>query len=1156
MHPHSLPFLLAFALAVHASPHPWELPHAQPLPQGDLAPAPKPYTFEAGPVVRYIDFDSGDDSNPGDSHRAAWKHHPWDPAATGRTKTSRGPVTYAFKPGVIYRGVLRPGTDRGEPGNPIRLATDPTWGTGQAIIAASEPVIGWTRSAHPKMPDAPKIWSAKVRFLPRTLWAISKDGTITRMKLARTPNWSEPDPNDVLSEWWTWENPEWWKGKGHTMSVDGKNRHLGISKERLTGSAEDYVGATVWSEWGIVMGSPYPAKVEAFDPERKGVAFRGPWTFEMSEKIIRGNRFYLEDKPQWLDEPGEFWVERQGRSATIYARFPRDADPSSFAIEAGHHPHILDAEQLHHVEIAGLTFRFTNVHWDYNIPRWAHPDLMAGVIRLNGSGDGIVIRHCTFEHVNMPVRIAARSVSDHIGSISIRDNTMRDTEHGAIAVDAKFERDEIEKHGAVGSVEILRNSLERIGWRILSGEHGHAIQVNYPKTSHIAGNFLHRIAGWGIAVFGGKPSGQAGNHIPFNRHLIHHNRVEDVLLKSNDWGGIETWQGGPFFVWNNLVINPIGFKNWIFTQGNKDNSASFGHAYYLDAGFKNYYFNNIAAGRNNTLGTKSVNTTALQNIISFENWFFHNTFYKFAEVTRQQAPAAGRTRYLGNIIQDASKLVFRHADPKDVAPDPNASHYTQGGAFAYSTLAYAGNVFHDIRGRFGVFEETGAVYDTADDFRQALVRAKAQVSSLGLTAETPPLVGPERGDFRPAPNGPAYGNGFDVFVPWPLYDVAGEWSFVPDPSDPARVMDEHWNMTGNYAARDEYKNTPRYPLRGEGITSASFVDDPLQSYAPGAARLDGKQTFFRLTHADLGLDAPPESAPVTADYDTPFAILTAPASIRPGQPFEIVVETKTPLDGQQLRADLHWNRKTGFGSFDSPGGNPRDLGGNRFAFTLKPGRRDGPAEYTILLYLTPDGTFENHTAKHNVPIPRAKVAESGDPRFARTVDIAQGNLLIEVWFNPASGAGTIARKMETVGYALGLADGKPEFTLRDASGTELIVTGKTDIAPGKWHHLIAEADRASGAASIYLDGEKVETVTTGTMPAGSLSNTADFLVGGGPGAKPLAADLGFLRVARGTLADAQTDIAELYAWQFSGPQFRDFTGKARPAKNAAGALAP
>jgi hypothetical protein len=38
------------------------------------------------------------------------------------------------------------------------------------------------------------------------------------------------------------------------------------------------------------------------------------------------------------------------------------------------------------------------------------------------------------------------------------------------------------------------------------------------------------------------------------------------------------------------------------------------------------------------------------------------------------------------------------------------------------------------------------------------------------------------------------------------------------------------------------------------------------------------------------------------------------------------------------------------------------------------------------------------------------------------------------------------------------------------------------------------------------------------------------------------------------LADAHTTIAELYAWQFHGPQHADFAGTSRKTTNAAGAL--
>ena len=68
--------------------------------------APRPFTFEKGASVRYIDFADGDDANPGDAPAKPWKHHPWDPQATGRAAAGAGVHTYVFKRGVTCRGQL------------------------------------------------------------------------------------------------------------------------------------------------------------------------------------------------------------------------------------------------------------------------------------------------------------------------------------------------------------------------------------------------------------------------------------------------------------------------------------------------------------------------------------------------------------------------------------------------------------------------------------------------------------------------------------------------------------------------------------------------------------------------------------------------------------------------------------------------------------------------------------------------------------------------------------------------------------------------------------------------------------------------------------------------------------------------------------------
>ena len=76
----------------------------------------------------------------------------------------------------------------------------------------------------------------------------------------------------------------------------------------------------------------------------------------------------------------------------------------------------------------------------------------------------------------------------------------------------------------------------------------------------------------------------------------------------------------------------------------------------------------------------------------------------------------------------------------------------------------------------------------------------------------------------------------------------------------------------------------------------------------------------------------------------------------------------------------------------------------------------------------------------------------------------------------------------------------------------------------------------------------------GIAKGSSLENGSDLYVGGTPSGLYFNGALDFLRVCLGTLADAKTDIDELYAWEFDGPFLKDFTGRYPKGKRDAGAL--
>jgi hypothetical protein len=846
-----LSFACLAALCEAAETYSWQETHAQVIATGDLAWQPHPFVFEAGDDVRYIDYEAGDDGNPGTSREQPWKHHPWDPQATGRAGADSGADTYVFKAGVTYRGnlIVR---EQGTAERPVRLTHDPSWGDGEAVISGAELVTGWRKgSTNAAVPNRDQVWIADVDFLPRRIWTVDADGTVTRVPIARTPNWEVSDPEEVLSEWWVWENPEWWVSENRTTTLNGQPRHLGIDTRHLTQDPEYYRDAIVWTEWAIVMGTPFPTKVEAYDPAKKSLTFEGRW-YGDSGQINAGNRYFLENKPQYLDAPGEFWFERNGDGGRIHVRLPDDRDPNTITVEAAKRFSLIedlasanspdrldvigpegrasvDTTGAGHIVISGLTFRFSNAWWDYDFAPWMHKEVDNAGVRFLGSSEDVRITNCRFEYVSKGVRINGINGSTQIGSVLVADNEIQYTDDAAITIS--------KGGGSMEDVRVLRNKLFMIGLRPFRQSDAHALTVGFPVTMEVAGNMLTRCYGAGVFVHGGKGGG--GGEVPLARNLIHHNKAEQTLLATNDWGGIETWQGGPFYVYNNISANPNGYWNW---AANKPFNARLGFAYYLDGGFKNYLFNNIAWGLNNDPDSKLCNASAFYEAVpTIHNSYINNTVYRFA-MGSNWSPSGGHHRYLGNVWSDISQIVFRHGQLKEDTGRPTVDEYP------HKFMVYGQNVFYAVGEMFGVFEMSGRGYRDFDSFRSALAARQVLDPTLGVKTDTQPLRDPANGDVRLAPDSAAIDQGVKYFVPWGLASMVGEWNFYHVGDDVTQIPDEHWFMTDYYRGRETYHRMPQYPLTTVNVAADDYVRGDLEDWIDGALEINGSDQYAFVSH--------------------------------------------------------------------------------------------------------------------------------------------------------------------------------------------------------------------------------------------------------------------------------------------------------------------
>lgn len=1017
---HIIALLLTACAYLCGADYTWAQAQAEIKPKGDLEWAPRAFAFQAGKVLRYIDFEGGDDAGDG-SRKAPWKHHPWDARSRAKAAAHTGPTTYVFKRGVTYRGALTV-KESGTAEEPNRLTSDPSWGQGEARFYGSRQVTGWQQGAHAKTPNGATVWHADIDFTPRHAWLVGGDGTITPLLLARTPNWDlQADPRSPVAQWFEWENPKWWDAKASTTTVKGTTMHLCFDTKNLTEDADYYEGAYVWTQWGTMMGGPYPTRVMQFDAKRKALAFEGPWE-QASYQVRKGNRYYLEDKPHYLDQDGEFWFEHQGKGGRLYVRLPGGANPNQAKIEAADVINFIDGKQKNHLHVSGLVFRFGNVHWKLEDRFFRHADVNGGVVRMReGPARGIRVSNCVFEYVSNAVQLGYRDNAGGFEDIEIADSLIQYTDHHAV---------DLSSSGTSHDIRIMRNRMHECGRRAIRPNGHFTVNLGQLHTGEIAGNIITRAYAAGINVTGGG----RGGHIPLVRILIHHNKVVDSLLAANDWGGIETWQAGPVYTYNNVSGNPVG----------PFHGKTFGFAYYLDGAFKNYLFNNIAWGRINDPTGQLPNFSAFQEIHSYQNTFFNNTAYRFMHGSRRQAGQAGRNKYLGNVFQDISVEVFRHTDSNN--EDPNAQDAGQQKTdFAYYTNAYARNVFHSLGKWVGSFHAQGGKYADLQSFAATLAKVKPLAASTGTMVEQAPLRDAANGDFRLNRGSPAIDNGVRVFVPWALYGTVAEWNFTPRQDEPNVIIDEHFMLTSYHIGREDYYTRPLYPLQGQGIAAKDFVAGPLEDWTTGALRLDGQRQHLVATHAAIS------------------------------KPF---------------------------------------------------------------IYTTTDQKTKK-TQEHTV-----SGVELQNP------DIHDGDLLIEVYLQVGAGeSGVLVQKRDAqAGYELVvLAGGVLELRLLQGGTVVASRRSTSGIADGAWHHVMAEVARGEAdGLRIYLDGVDASGAGQRAAPGGSLANGGDLLVGGGPGLDHLACTIDFLRICRGTLAKSRTDIAELHAWQFTGPHLRDFTGR-KPA---------
>ncbi len=836
----------------------WQQSQAVISATGDLSWAPVPEPRTLGKVIRYIDYENGNDNNPGDTPKTPWKHHPWDPNATGKAKGDQSADTYVFKRGVIYRGSLT-ASRSGASKQPLLLCSSFDWGQGsKACLSGAEKI----RQQWKKI-DNGNIWYCDpgTDHLIQTVWQVV-DGKTFPLHIARTPNWTFSNPDDMRAGWFTWKK----KAQKHKLKKDGKTISYVVCSdpENLKNiNPENSPDMTIWSEYYHLMGYPEQSRVISISPEEGTAAFAFP---SYRALPVSDNRYYLENSLSFLDVPGEFYYDRKiGR---LYLRLPEDRDPNTTTIEFGVRTRGIFIASQQNIVIRGLEFRRFN-EGPQCTPPWRATNNASTCIQLEGNCHDITISHCKFKDVSFAVKGNASGQAKRgqvMDRITISDNDIENAVDGGINIgDGVSSPDDYSPY--LFRVEIKRNRLRSIGLRSYS--FGNGIRTTSARVGEISGNIIDKVGGCGIVVYAGKGGymGPDGRNLRLARFIIRQNKVTNPLLLLNDYGGIETWQAGPTYVYGNISGNPGGFRNfypaWVRYKKETDNynsytSTRFGFAYYLDGAFKNYHFNNIGWGKNNQLSDYRCNTGGLMQVHGFNNSFFNNTFYKFGCGSRQQFSVHHQsvnedkmpslTAFVGNLWIDVTDLFMDHdawlPKPRDPIHAP----------IDFATMAFTRNFFYGSPNVFGKLEYRREVYKNIQEFQNGLQAKNALESDTGTVLKNDPLRDPAKHDFRLVAGSAPIDHGAKYFVPWGLFAVVGEWNFHQFSSNDKPVLaDASMYLTDECRHRFMYRHVPRNDLTCVNISRKNFSKGTLENWIKSALVFDGSG-YARIKDGDMKKD--------------------------------------------------------------------------------------------------------------------------------------------------------------------------------------------------------------------------------------------------------------------------------------------------------------
>jgi hypothetical protein len=580
----------------------------------------------------WIDAASGSDENSGLERGAALR-------TIQKAANLAGPgTTVHILPGT-YRESISPVAD-GQPADPVTYAAES--GPGTVIIRGSESsnslawqqlhsnTIGLPAAVDPAQIYYADLSSWKLEQPPRFLVQVADKGNgMARLPLAREPDWPVKTDWKAHEFWWSADggsvkaacdpaadaNPDCdFSSRSFTELIDSTDDAdpQGIEPGSLT-TLGNLTGATLVAIDTLQGHYVYRRTIVAHDVPSGHITVDRKCEHDDGSGnpgLGWGTKYYIEGKPSLLDNPGEWWYDKE--NGFLYLWPPSSTSPANLNIEISRQRDGFILSQRSNITVDGLTLEFFN------------GSAIEAYNETDQKSSNNTVRNVTLLYANNGVDLDQavgddpENITSHF-TLEQSDIAHMDTDAIELAYTWKDESApaSFTLPGITDTI-IRGNELHDLGFRS-DGDNANGVSIEHANRLRFEGNHVYDVAhngvqfSWSI-VQSGKTYGFSPDEIKTGEILVKDNTFEHACQLTTDCGGLKFWGDPPdghvyrdVLITGNIFRNTFGWSSISEKRGRWDGGPGSdvhgmgGFGLYLDmaSGFhvyRNIAYNNAFAG--------------------------------------------------------------------------------------------------------------------------------------------------------------------------------------------------------------------------------------------------------------------------------------------------------------------------------------------------------------------------------------------------------------------------------------------------------------------------------------------------------------------------------------------------------------------------------